>query len=224
MKAINIAKVKDESGEIMLETSIILVAVIILLFALLSMSFMFYQETMMTSIASEIATEVAQNYKYTHTENGGRTTLEELDNDEISLSNVRNVKMFRLSLARDVIKDAQVERAKSYGEWRLALSTLGLNSGDLNVDCEIIGSGIGRAFVIVTVSQQSDFFLSGFLDMLGITNNGQLFQATAYAECVDLMGYTSMSNFTEYVCTTFHAFNAFGSLYGSIKSLLLKFV
>ena len=54
MKKTYNGRVLMEKGEIMLESTFILVAVIILLLVLLSISFMFYQQSVMTSVARAI--------------------------------------------------------------------------------------------------------------------------------------------------------------------------
>ena len=198
----------NQRGEVMLESSFILVSVIILLMALLSISFMFYQEAMMTSVANEIAADVAKNYKFTEMDIGDST---------ITLDDANSVKMFRMSFGKNSLERAHENRAEDYAEWRIGAATLGLDSEDIEVDCEVTSSGIGRAYVKVTVSQKSTFFLSEILGMVGIMDENSMFSSTAYAECVDLMGYTSMVNFTEYGSRKLSIFNSIGGLYNSVK-------
>lgn len=206
---------QNQNGEVMLEASFILVSVILLLMALLSLSFFFYQEAMMTSVANEIAADVAKNYKFTKVEVG---------KSDITIDDITSVKMFRMNFGKKGIKDDHNDRAKTYAEWRIGLATMGINAGDINVDCEITGSAIGRSYVKITVSQKTDFFLSGILDLMGITEEESNFGGTAYAECVDLMGYTSMVNFTEYGSRKLSAFNSIGGFYGSVKNFVQKLV
>lgn len=205
---------KDQNGEVMLEASIVLVSVIILLMVMLSLSFMFYQEAMMTSVANEIAADVAKNYKM--------PTLAIGDN-EPQVNDVESVKMYRLSFGLRTLESAHEERADSYADWRIELATLGINPGDVDVKCEIKRSGIGRAYVKVTVRQTTDFFLSGILDYAGITEENTAFGATAYAECNDLMGYTSLLNFTRYLTEILNdqaGLRAIGNLYESMKGFI----
>ena len=53
--------------------------------------------------------------------------------------------------------------------------------------------------------------------MVGIMDENSMFSSTAYAECVGLMGYTSMVNFTEYGSRKLSIFNSIGGLYNSVK-------
>lgn len=198
---------RNQRGEVMIEASFILVSIIILLLVLLSISFMFYQVSMMSSVANEISADVAKNYKFTDMEMG---------KSEIMLEDVNSVKMFRMNFGKNGMEKSHQIRSETYAKWRIALSTMGINAEDVNVDCEIKSSGIGRSYVKVTVSQKSEFFLSGILDAVGITEKSTMFSATAYAECVDLTGYTSMVNFTEYASHVFSVFNPIGTLYTSV--------
>ncbi len=202
---------QNQHGEVMLESSFILVSVIILLMALLSISFMFYQEAMMTSVATEIATDVAKNYKFTDMEIGEST---------ISLDDANSASMFRMNFGQGSLEDKHEDRAETYADWRIGAATVGLNPGDIDVTCDIINSGIGRAYVKVTVSQESDFFLSSILELAQIADEDTMFSATAYAECDDLMGYTSMINFTEYGSRKLSIFNSIGGFYNSVKGFI----
>ena len=206
---------RNQQGEVMLEASCILVSVILLLMALLSLSFLFYQEAMMTSVANEIAADVAKNYKFTDMEVG---------KSDITLDDTTSVKMFRMSFGKGGMEDDHEDRAEEYAEWRIGLATMGINADDIDVDCEVTSSGIGRAYVKVTVSQKSDFFLSDILEFAGIADKDTMFKSTAYAECVDLMGYTSMVNFTEYGSRKLSIFNSIGGFYDSVKNFIQELV
>lgn len=205
---------ENQRGEVMLESSFILVSVIILLMALLSISFMFYQEAMMTSVANEIAADVAKNYKFTEVEVGENISLDIYDDED------KRVKMFRMNFGKGSLERAHEDRAEDYAEWRIGAATLGLDSEDIEVDCEVTSSGIGRAYVKVTVSQKSTFFLSEILGMVGIMDEDSMFSSTVYAECVDMMGYTSMVNFTEYGSRKLHVFKGIGDFYNSVKGFI----
>lgn len=213
MRKILVKKVKEEHGEIMLEASIIFVPVIILLLVMLSIVFLFYQEAMMTSVANEIAADVAKNYKYTDLDVGSNTLNE---------NDVNSTKMFRMSFGIGKTERKHQERAENYVDYRIPLTSLGLNPENIDVECKITRSGIGRVYAQVTVSQKTDFFLSGVLDLVGITDEKTLFSSTAYSECNDLLGYTSMVNFTDYASGKLSEFEAVGNFYMNVKNMINK--
>lgn len=202
-------RMKEQQGEVMLEASIILVSVILLLMALLSLSFLFYQQSLMNTVAHEIAADVARNLKYTDLPVGV---------EEITLDDATSTHLFRMSFGQGTVARAQAERGEAYAQRRVPEASLGLNPGPLQVDCQVTYTGIGRAKVAVTVAQKTDFFLEGTLKLLGLDLEEDLFSATAYAECVDLMGYTSMVNFTVYAAGVLDAFDGVAQLYESVKA------
>lgn len=201
-------KFKEEGGEVMLEASIILVAILILLMALLSITFMFYEQAVMTSIATEIASDVAKNVKFSNLEIGTST---------ITPSDYDDTQMFRTNFGQFSLQDDKEALAKTYARERMRLASFGMNSGTLEVECNLKVSGIGRMYAVVTVSRPTEFFLSGVLDLLGITDTKTMFSVTAYAECTDLMGYSAMVNFADYATTKLEVFGPFADFYVSFK-------
>ncbi len=211
MQNSNKERIAEERGEIMLEASIILVAVLILLIALLSITFMFYQQAVMTSVATEIAEDIAKNLKFTDLEIGTST---------LTASDYENTQMFRTNFGQSALQKAKEALADTYSVKRLALASFGLNEGDFETQVDLKVSGIGRMYAVVTVSQPSEFFLSGVLEMLGIADQETMFAATAYAECTDLIGYSSVVNFTDYATQKLAVFESFGDFYVSVKNFI----
>lgn len=205
---------KDQSGEVMLEAAIIFIPILILLFAMLSLTFFYYQESVMNSLACEISSDIAKNYKFTDVaigENG------------LESGDILNSKMFRTTFGKNKIEQEHQQRAQEYVDWRLPLTSLGFNPGDPHVECELDGTGIGRVIVKVTVSQKTDFFLSEILDMVGITEDGGYFASQSYSECVDPMEYTSMITFTDYLSSEMLSpLNPLAQLADSIERLAKK--
>lgn len=211
MKGRTTEKQNNQRGEVMLEAAMIMVPILILLMVLLSLSFLFYQQTMMATVASEIAADVGKNFKFTDQAVGDNT---------LSTSDATDLRMYRTTFGKGKVEDDKVDAAETYAEWRVALSSFGLNPGDPEVKCEIDGTGIGRSVVKVTVSQKTDFFLSDVMEFAGVSKEKMTFSATAYAECSDLMSYTSMINFTEFISDRLSMFNSIGNLYESVKGLV----
>lgn len=203
---------RNDSGEVMLESSFILVAVILLLLALLSISFLFYQQAMMTSVANEVAAAVAKNHKF---------TMVSTDANSVEPEQMKDVKLYRYTfgkLGKNSVAKKHDALADTYASTRADLTGIGINAGDAAAVVEIKSTGIGRAYVKVTVSQKSDFFLSGILEFLGIYDESK-FSAVAYAECSDMIAYASMVNLADYVGRSFSELEAFGDIYTNIKHI-----
>lgn len=200
----------QQSGEVMIESAIIIVPVLILLMAMLSLSFLYYQQSIMNSVATEIAADVAKKYKF---------AAVEVTDDTISPNDYVETRMFRMNFAKGSMEDDHKDRVEEYATWRVALTSLGLEPENLEVDCEIRGTGVGRAVVKVTVKQKTTFFLSGVLELAGITDSSTAFGAIAYAECNDMIAYTSMINFIEYASGQFPA-GPINNFYTSFKNFI----
>lgn len=190
---------RNENGEIMLEASIVLLPTLIIMFAMISLSFLFYEQALLNSIATEIASEVGRFYKYSDRDN------DEMGANVLSDSDIKNGKLFSSSFAVFSIENQYTELAKKYAEDRIAAATLGIDNSDLEVSCNIENTAPGRFYVKIVVSQKTDFFLNEIWSLIGddgVTGVTD-FSGVAYAECTDLMGYTSMINFIEYWTTEF---------------------
>lgn len=206
-----------ENGEIMLEASLIYVMVIFLLTALLSISFMYYQKAMIVSVAQEIAVDIAKNYKYdvTFDENEvGKTYI--VDNEDL-----KSVNIFRSTFGKGNIEDEQKTRVENYIlDERIQAATLGINSGNIVItQCDVKRTGLGRTYVTVTIAQETEFFLSGVLEGLGIASKRELFESTARAECNDLIGYTSTVNLALYCTNALTSINFVSAADGMVTSI-----
>ena len=134
---------------------------------------------------------------------------------------------YRTTLKAGTLEKAHDASLETRVQERLELTSFGINEEPVQVFYDIRISGVGRAYVEVTVTQKTEFFLSGVLEALGISDESMQFSATAYAECVDLMGYTSIVNLSQYITGSLSSYQSIGALYnswdelwGSVRKLL----
>ena len=189
--------VRRENGEIMLEATIVLLPTLIIILAMISLSFLFYEQSLVNTVATEIASEIGRFYKYS------KRYDDEMGVNILSDDDIKNGKLFSSSFAIWSIQNQYEELAKEYAKERIAIATLGLDNSDLEVTCDIQNTAPGRAYVKVIVSQKTEFFLYEIWNMIGEDGVAGItdFTGVAYAECSDLMGYTSMINFIDYWTT-----------------------
>ena len=57
------AYLRDENGEVMLESTLVMMFTLFILIAMISVGFLFYQQVMISTVASDIATDIASSYK-----------------------------------------------------------------------------------------------------------------------------------------------------------------
>ncbi len=63
MKREFIYRLKRDDAEIMLESTIIIIIVLFMLTAMISVGFLFYQQSLISSLATELAEDIGANYK-----------------------------------------------------------------------------------------------------------------------------------------------------------------
>lgn len=212
----NQKKYNDESGEVMLESVIVLLLTIMILIAMISLGFLFYQKSMIQTVANETAANIATSYKYTE---------QSLSHPGISADSLDSLKMFRTSFAVSSLKNTHKDRADDYIDDRIALTNLGINSGDPQIDdIEIIVDNVGRLHVECTISMESEWLFSGALEFFGISDSSIDFTATGRAEIIDITSYASYVHYLKYLggCTDeyFGEGTTVGSIIDSVKRVV----
>lgn len=168
----------------MLETTLIMTLTLFILMAMLSLGFLFYQQSMLITVATETATEVASNYKLSAESNN---------------SGEKELKLYRTTFALNQMKQLTKQRAESYVQSRAPMTTLGFDTEVEVSECDVVMDSIGRLHTEVTVTMECDFFMSGALKYFGIIDDDMKFVATGRAECLDLTAYAGHVHFLEYV-------------------------
>ena len=202
----------ENSGEVMLESTIIFLIIAFVLVAMISLGFLYYQKAMISNVAVEIASDVASAYK--------PTSLTPTDGNAQNAATT--IKMYRLSFALNSLKVLHKQRAQKYLDSRIPITTLGLTEGTPTVtQCDIIVDNIGRLHTEVTVEMKSDVLFSGALKYFGIIKEVPTFRATARAECLDVTGYAGYVHFAEYInnkASNSNTLNSAATIYGDART------
>ena len=190
-------KEREESGEVMLESAIIIPITLMIMIAMLSLGFLYYQKMMLTTVATEVAEDVAHGYKYSDI---GLDDLEKIVGTKYQESTIKKIRKFRNSFA---INKMESEGKKivneKYLKKRVKLTSLGLSDSDIKVESyEIKLDNIGRLHVEVTLSMKSKIFLGGALEFFHIADAEPVFQSTGRAECIDITAYAGHVFFVKY--------------------------
>ena len=105
--------IRDESGSLMLDGMIAMLITIMLLVFLMSIGFLFYQQWMVSNIANDTATRIAQSYVYPNTDPViGYVNVDLMD----------NVSLFRY-LGDDLERENE-DKGEKYAAWSLGISSL----------------------------------------------------------------------------------------------------
>lgn len=181
---------KEDSGEIMVESTIVVVITMIVLLAVLSLGFLYYQQSMLTTAANDIATKIGSGYKYTE---------QDLNDYTLTQDALENTKMYRTSFQLMGMRNINRTRTEDYLPDRIALTNFGLNSSVTIDDFDITVDNVGRMHIDVQLSMKCEFLFSNVLEYFGIIDSMPTFTAHGRAECLDITGYAAHVEFLEYV-------------------------
>lgn len=194
MKKLNACLKNDETGEVMIEAVIIFPMVLLIFITMFSLGFLFYQRTMLSSVAAETASAVGACYKYD----------QPFDKRELTKDIVNSLRKYRLSLQLKSMKEQNKKYADSFLKTRVGISNLGINRSDPKVEnLDIICDDVGRFHVTVEVSIETDFLFSDILEYLDIIDSSPKFTAKSSAEIIDMTGHSSYANFIRYLSEDF---------------------
>ncbi len=189
MKKIKKMLLNDDSGEVMLESTIIFTLTLFLLLALLSIGFIFYQKAMLNSVADEIASSVGATFKFKDSD---------LMEREIGSNELSSNQMYRYMFHRDDTLDAKKIKAKEYIGKRVRLTNLGISNKTPKVeDIKLYTDNIGRFHVTVDVSMETEILFMGVLKYFNIIDSTPRFTASSSAECLDITEYNSYLNMVQ---------------------------
>ena len=185
------ALLHDENGEVMLESTIIMLLTIFILIAMISVGFLFYQQSMVTCVANDLAADLASSYK-----------IGAYDTSNVSSNALNNVKLYRTSVAMAKMKEMHTQTADKLVKEKVSMATLGITTKEptvSNIDLKL--DNIGRMHFEVTVSMECEILFGGALKYFGIIQSNPTFTATGRAECLDITSYASHVQFVQYIGT-----------------------
>ena len=199
---------KGENGAIILESTYCILLSTIVFFFLISLSFYLYDQTLITIIANQTASEVAQTYKLRYVE----------DSSELSSEDISGIGKYRYLFFKESFDSANRNKARTMTNMRLEESSFAEEEGWADITIETVVDDIGRRHYVVTVKQESNFLLGSLLETFGIDVENTL-KATSYATSVDVLSYVNTVKLTKYGCGKLEE-NSFVKMFDSAIKLL----
>lgn len=177
----------NERGVLILEATFGFFITMIVMLFLLSIGLLLYQRVLVTVVANQAATDIAQTYKLWNVS----------DNSVLTKEDVTNVKLFR-GAARKKYDDNSTKKAYAYVNSRLKQTSLASPDGMLDVTVKTVHDDIGRNHYEITVSQKYIFLFGDILSLFGMQNYDEI-TAVSRAEAKDMTGYTSNIKLYKYL-------------------------
>jgi len=201
----------DKSGEIMIESTIIVLMTTLILIFLVSLGFLLYQKSIINTIANETAAEVAQTYKYNEILDSDISTKQQM------LDTAASIKKYRYVFSWGALEADNTEKAASYSIGRLSKTSFAAVQSGPTAEIKTTQSNIGRRYVEVTIEAKYSIFWGGALKAFGM-EDAYVLKSTAYAECNDISNYYNMVKFTKYAAAK-TGDTAFGAAVNSMMGL-----
>ena len=168
---------RDERGALMLDGMIAMTVTILMLVFLMSFGFLLYQQWMVSNIANDTATRIAQSYAYPNTDPViGYVNVEIMD----------NVPLFRYM--GDNLEAENRDKGEKYAAWALGLSSLAYPVSDPEIKVDVEADSLARRHVEVTVRAEYEIPFGGALQYFGLDKT-VTYEATGYGVCMDILDY-----------------------------------
>lgn len=178
-------------GAMMLESLIVYIVTIFLLFFVLAIFSVFYQRWILQTIANESVTRMAQTYRWPEAyEQTGAVEKGNLTDTSIS-------RVYRYTLKNEERLAQSVEdRISEYAGWRILQSTYARNIIEPEINAEVTRDALGRRHIEVTITGMYAVPMGEALTYFGF-DSAVAYDVKAYAACVDIIEYINLVNFVD---------------------------
>lgn len=215
---------KEDGGSMMIDGMIAMLFTILILVFLMSIGFLFYQQWIVSQVANDTATRVAQSYVYPNTD----PIMGYINVDQIA-----DVPIFRYigtypvgekHYLRGGLADENSEKGEKVADWALKQSSLAYPVSDPVIQVETVYDSLARRHVEVTITAEYEIPLGGALQYFGLDKT-ITYTATGEAVCIDILDYVNTVDSVRaisqnvYGSTTMQAINAIIEMVGSIADL-----
>jgi competence protein ComGC len=184
---------KDESGEIMIESMIIVLLTTFVLIFLVSLGLLLYQKSLVTTVANETVAEVTQMYRY-----GGEGMDKDITSKTEMLYLIDMMPPYRYVFLGFMLEHKCGERAETYAIDRLSQTSLAALDEEPTVTVQVDNSDLGRRHVSVTVEAKYSIFWGWALKAFGMEES-YVISATSYGECNDISSYYNTVRYADYL-------------------------
>lgn len=177
---------QSERGAIMLEALIVYPVTIFLLFFVLALFSVFYHIWNIQAIANEAAVKAAQTYRYTEAD---------IEAGYVSAEQVSGLERYRYLLgAQDTMEAEARTKIQTYIKKRLDHTSFVNKVTEPEIEFRIENDALSNRHVEVVVTEEFTVPFGDALSYFGYDNMIQ-YEATAYADCLDIIDYINTVDF-----------------------------
>ena len=178
----------------MIEAMIVVLVVMTIFVFFLSLLFLYYERWNVQYIADDVASKVADAYKY-----NPDTTEIKAGSIKVDLSDEKLYRyggLFGRQEALDTLESNSQKNANEYIKKMFALTSFAKPKKKETCEVDIVEDALGRRHVRVEVTGTYAIPFGGGLEMVGM-DGVRTFSASSVAECVDLIDYIGTVNYVK---------------------------
>ena len=184
MKKIRSKFIDNKSGELTIETMLVMFPIICVLLFLLSLGFLLYQHWNMQIAVDDAVSKIAGTYSVIESDN---------QTGVVSNENYREVELYRnIDIFGGATKyeNKNKERLTEYLTDRLNRTSFANQVGETEIVSEIVSDAFARKHLKVTATAEFRIPFGEGLELMGM-NATRSYTATASAECMDMLDYVN---------------------------------
>ena len=216
---------KDESGEIAIESMLVLITVLFILVFLMNLGFFFYQRWNVQIVANDTASKVAEIYPLLDSSLGQGVT----DYDQVmGVAKYRSSSL--IGVTKERYKEENQNRGEDYGKRYISLVSLSYGMGEPEVQVRVVEDAFASKHIETTVKATYTLPFSEGFRVFGFKTSYE-FEGMGYAVVSDLSDYLGMVNYLANLDSIMHfddlsitrAINSVLRLISSIVSCIKTF-
>ena len=182
----------DRSGEITIESMLVMIPTIFVLLFLISLGFLLYQHWNLQIAADDAVSKIAGTYAVTGADN--RTGA--ADSKTYSAARqYRNIQLGFFGSQEHQVK-ATDQRLERYVKTRINTTSLARAVGEPLVEPELVVDGYARKHISLKVTASFRIPFSEWLELFGM-NGVREYTVTSSADCSDMLDYLNAVNFAK---------------------------
>lgn len=170
---------KEDNGSLMLDGMIAMLLTMVLLVFLMGFGFLLYQQWVVSSVADDTASRIAQSYAYPNTD----PVIGYLNVDII-----RSAPLFRYNISGNTQKNAN--KAEKYAAWSLNGSSLAYPVSEPEIQVREVYDGLARRHIEVAIQAEYEIPFGGALEYFGLKKT-VTYRAVGSGVCVDILDYVN---------------------------------
>ena len=214
MKRIKDQAMHDSSGEIMLESILVIIPILFVLVFLICLGFYFYQHWNIQITANETASKVAESYQYLSCELGTGVS---------SYGEVKDVNLYRYGYWKDKYEATNISRGRQYMKKYLSLVSLAYPKSTPKMNIRKVNDGLFERHIEVELEGTYRLPFSEGFAIFGFAEEFH-YSAAGYAVCTDLIDYMGTVNYAANLEGLLHLkdislYKALNSITGMISSV-----